>query len=175
MKDLKVEEVKGNNQKRSELLTEVQKQVLFAHSQFPSEIYENQVYLGNIHHANSDNYLEALKIKTILDFTHEHTPEFQKVVDEKLKKKYKYEHIPLEKDKMGVELDYNEVNEFILTQIEEEGNGPVLMFCKDGHAISPNFAIAYLMYQKNMQFQIASLKIFQYKGGVMNTCKNCYN
>lgn len=53
------------------------------------------IILGNIHHANSDMYLDALKIKTIIDFTAEHTPEFQKVVDEKLKNKYKYEHIPL--------------------------------------------------------------------------------
>lgn len=34
------------------------------------------IILGNIHHANSDMYLDALKIKTIIDFTAEHTPEF---------------------------------------------------------------------------------------------------
>ncbi|KRX10958.1 Rhodanese-like domain [Pseudocohnilembus persalinus] len=172
--DKQQQEKTENDQIREKLLTDVQRKVLFANAQFPIEIQDSKLYLGNIYHANSDMMLKSLGIKTIIDFTHGHQETFKKRMEENLVKNYKYQYIPIEKNKMaGVEFDFNEINEFIDEQLENN-NGPVLMFCKDGNSISSNFAISYLMYEKGLPFQIASLKVFQYKGGVIDTCKNIY-
>lgn len=59
---------------------------------------------------------------------------------------------------MPVGIDFDEINKEIDSRIE---HGRVLLYCNDGETISPNFAIAYLMYKAKLDVQMATLKVCQ--------------
>ena len=84
-----------------------------------------------------------------------------------------YKKIPLSTT-VPIDIDFDQINEFIRNQIDQQ-KGPVLLFCKDGNKISPGFAISYLMHQKKGSLQIASLKVFHNKGGIVDISKWLYS
>ncbi|EAS04458.2 dual specificity phosphatase domain protein (macronuclear) [Tetrahymena thermophila SB210] len=159
-----IEEKKKEAPKDSrDILNDKQKKVLYSYSQFPFEIVEDVLFLGNVYHSNSQMYLNDLSIKIMIDFITYSEEDTQKIPSFKTEK-FEYKNIPLDA-KQSVTLDFDEINKYIEQQISEN-KGRVLLYCSNGQSISPAFAISYLMYKQKMNIQLASMKVFALIGKV---------
>ncbi|KAL4492952.1 hypothetical protein ABPG72_020731 [Tetrahymena utriculariae] len=159
-----IDQMKKEEHKDSrDILNDKQKKVLYSYSQFPFEIVEEVLYLGNIYHSNSQMYLNDLNIKTMIDFITYNNEDAKKIPSFKTEK-YEYKNIPLDA-KQSITLDFDEINKYIDQQISEN-KGRILLYCSNGQSISPAFAISYLMYKQKMSIQLASMKVFALIGKV---------
>ncbi|CAD8105865.1 unnamed protein product [Paramecium sonneborni] len=132
-----------------------QEKVLFAYSQFPQQLQENKLFLGSNLNANSKKQLEALQIKTIIDFKN-YEPNVQ--ISGWKKEQYNYINYPISEG--GEQLiDFCQITDLIESQ-----NGAVLLCCPDGYQITSVVAIGYLMTLKKQNFNISSLRVFQIRG-----------
>ncbi|CAD8189663.1 unnamed protein product [Paramecium pentaurelia] len=134
---------------------EDQQKLLFAYSQFPQQLQENKLYLGSNLNANSKKQLDALQIKTIIDFkTYEPDAKFSVWK----KEQYNYINYPISEE--GEQL----IDFYQITDLIESQNTPILLCCPDGYSITNVVAIGYLMTLKKQNFNISSLKVFQIRG-----------
>ncbi|CAD8091838.1 unnamed protein product [Paramecium primaurelia] len=134
---------------------EDQQKLLFAYSQFPQQLQENKLYLGSNLNANSKKQLDALQIKTIIDFkTYEPDAKFS------VWKKEQYNYINYPISEGGEQL----IDFYQITDLIESQNTPILLCCPDGYSITNVVAIGYLMTLKKQNFNISSLKVFQIRG-----------
>ncbi|CAD8201734.1 unnamed protein product [Paramecium octaurelia] len=134
---------------------EDQQKVLFSYSQFPQQLEDSKVFLGSNLNANSKRQLDALQIKTIIDFKR-YEPDAKLSVWKK--EQYNYINYPISEE--GEQLiDFSQITDLIESQ-----NAPVLLCCPDGYSTTSVVAIGYLMTKKKQNFNISSLKVFQIRG-----------
>eukprot|EP01017_Pseudomicrothorax_dubius_P010675 TRINITY_DN13842_c0_g1_i2.p1 TRINITY_DN13842_c0_g1~~TRINITY_DN13842_c0_g1_i2.p1 ORF type:complete len:189 (+),score=51.37 TRINITY_DN13842_c0_g1_i2:60-569(+) len=131
-----------------DILTAGEDTYLYSFCKFPIEVLENELFVGDVFHANNRRQLKDLKIINIFDVSGNCKVEFPEV-------NYHGVEIDQERDSL------NEIDT-LCAQIKAEvdaGNKPVLLYCKDGMK-AVGIAIAYLMFSRKMDVNRASLIIF---------------
>ncbi|EGR28434.1 tryptophanyl-tRNA synthetase, putative [Ichthyophthirius multifiliis] len=131
-KDQDSQHIRGKNflqvlEESENKVLQQEKMILYSFSQFPYEIIENQIYIGNIFHSNSQYYLNDLKITHLLDFCFYDEQKVDLINEYKLQK-YKYKSIPLQPN-IEIQLDFDEINQYIQDCLQEQ-NARILIYCK---------------------------------------------
>ncbi|CAD8175336.1 unnamed protein product [Paramecium octaurelia] len=118
---------------------------------FPNEIIENQLYLGNSNHANNLKALNLLGITHVVNCAREIPNYFSDVLQEN-KKFLKYFQVPvLDLEEEPISDHFDEAYIFINEALSNQHN-KVLVHCAQGKSRSATIVIMFLMRNKQWTF-----------------------
>ena len=121
--------------------------------EYPNQIIENKLYLGDIHQAYDKTILKNLKITHIINCTHLIRNQFQN--DKQMNIKYIKLNIG-DQETSNIAQHFDQTYNFINNALfNKDNDNRVFVHCHAGVSRSSTIVIAYLMKKNSYQFQTA--------------------
>ena len=132
---------------QANLLENKKNEVLYANSSFPIELEENTFFLGNNFHRNSKRLMEDMGIKYSIEFRYDDD---------------NHNKIDQADGNMVISINRNKLIDFdgIFEKVKECIREESVIFCSNDMKIVSAFAVAYFVWNKKINVNVASIKVF---------------